>query len=329
MGITASQIISFLRANAHPETVAAANASPGVIHCVPVTVADQIRLWEDERHRLVFFDSALYSTFESEREYVGVKEYTRSQGYFLRFSQIATQYSAKRISSKRWWVEFWRAKLKAFSSRSVLPTVSSFFLPSSPFAENFLLGWFRRIASTVLDPQLQPLLSIKRLLWSGFAQEMFSILYSSEVIRVFFYTLSWLSSVITDDCKWLWKISSDILLWFDDVQRLVVVTEEGHDMVKAWWKANKANVWRFVNLLCLKRLGRNSSVSCKWKGQKMAKDSKRTKRSFSFASVSAPLDMFWDTNWECFIHQWVKSFGAFLSLHEIPLEERFLCDELA
>uniref|UniRef100_F1L5B4 General transcription factor IIH subunit 4 n=1 Tax=Ascaris suum TaxID=6253 RepID=F1L5B4_ASCSU len=113
VGITASQIISFLRANAHPETVAAANASPGVIHCVPVTVADQIRLWEDERHRLVFFDSALYSTFESEREYVGVKEYTRSQ---------------------------------------------------------------------------------------------------------------------------------DILLWFDDVQRLVVVTEEGHDMVKAWWKANKANV---------------------------------------------------------------------------------------
>uniref|UniRef100_A0A915BEV8 General transcription factor IIH subunit 4 n=2 Tax=Parascaris univalens TaxID=6257 RepID=A0A915BEV8_PARUN len=113
VGITASQIISFLRANAHPETVVAANASPGVIHCVPVTVADQIRLWEDERHRLVFFDSALYSTFESEREYIGVKEYTRSQ---------------------------------------------------------------------------------------------------------------------------------DILLWFDDVQRLVVVTEEGHDMVKAWWKANKANV---------------------------------------------------------------------------------------
>ncbi|VDK53172.1 unnamed protein product [Anisakis simplex] len=113
VGITASQIIAFLRANAHPETVSAAATSSGTIQCVPVTVADQIRLWEDERHRLVFSDSALYSTFESEREYVGVKEYARSQ---------------------------------------------------------------------------------------------------------------------------------DILLWFDDVQRLVVVTEDGHDKVKAWWKANKANV---------------------------------------------------------------------------------------
>ncbi|KHN86571.1 General transcription factor IIH subunit 4 [Toxocara canis] len=113
VGITASQIIAFLRANAHPETAAAAAASSGTVQCVPVTVADQIRLWEDERHRLVFFESALYSTFESEREYIGVKEYARSQ---------------------------------------------------------------------------------------------------------------------------------DILLWFDDVQRLVVVTEEGHDKVKAWWKTNKANV---------------------------------------------------------------------------------------
>lgn len=113
VGITASQIVSFLRSNAHPKTILAANESGGTLQCVPITVADQIHLWEDERHRLTFTDAVIYSTFESEREYIGVKEYANSEG---------------------------------------------------------------------------------------------------------------------------------ILLWYDNVQRLVVVTERGHDKVKAWWKVNKANV---------------------------------------------------------------------------------------
>lgn len=34
----------------------------------------------------------------------------------------------------------------------------------------------------------------------------------------------------------IWNLYLGILLWCDDVQRLVVITEEGHESVKAWWK---------------------------------------------------------------------------------------------
>lgn len=80
VGITASQIISFLRANAHPVSVAASAASGGVTQAVPVTVVDQIRLWEDERRRLTFTDAVIYSSFESEKEYNGVKDYAKTEG---------------------------------------------------------------------------------------------------------------------------------------------------------------------------------------------------------------------------------------------------------
>ncbi|CAG9537537.1 unnamed protein product [Cercopithifilaria johnstoni] len=83
VGITAAQIISFLRANAHPTTYAATAECGGVIQSVPITVADQIRLWEDERRRLVFCNAAVYSSFESEKEYFGLKAYVNSQGILM------------------------------------------------------------------------------------------------------------------------------------------------------------------------------------------------------------------------------------------------------
>uniref|UniRef100_A0A0R3S619 General transcription factor IIH subunit 4 n=1 Tax=Elaeophora elaphi TaxID=1147741 RepID=A0A0R3S619_9BILA len=83
VGITAAQIISFLRANAHPATYAVTNGYGKVTQSVPITVADQIRLWEDERRRLVFCNAAVYSSFESEKEYFGLKGYVNSQDILL------------------------------------------------------------------------------------------------------------------------------------------------------------------------------------------------------------------------------------------------------
>ncbi|CAB70230.2 General transcription factor IIH subunit 4 [Caenorhabditis elegans] len=78
-GITAAQIISFLRANAHPQCI----ATSGPVNCLPITVADQIRLWEDERRRMNLKDAYIYSHFESEDEFHGVCEYARQQNILL------------------------------------------------------------------------------------------------------------------------------------------------------------------------------------------------------------------------------------------------------
>uniref|UniRef100_A0A8R1DRD9 General transcription factor IIH subunit 4 n=1 Tax=Caenorhabditis japonica TaxID=281687 RepID=A0A8R1DRD9_CAEJA len=78
-GITAAQIISFLRANAHPQCI----ATSGPINCLPITVADQIRLWEDERHRMDLRDAYIYSHFESEDEFFGVRDFAQQQKILL------------------------------------------------------------------------------------------------------------------------------------------------------------------------------------------------------------------------------------------------------
>ncbi|MFH4979894.1 hypothetical protein AB6A40_006603 [Gnathostoma spinigerum] len=106
VGITANQIIAFLRANAHPETIAAAVASGGAIQCVPVTVADQIRLWEDERKRLTFREATMYSTFESEAEYVGVKGFAKAEGILLwsdDIQRLVVVTEEGHNSVKAWW----------------------------------------------------------------------------------------------------------------------------------------------------------------------------------------------------------------------------------
>ncbi|OZC09991.1 Transcription factor tfb2 [Onchocerca flexuosa] len=88
VGITASQIIAFLRTNAHPTTLAIATEYGGVIQSLPLTVADQIRLWEDERRRLEFCNAIVYSSFESENEYLGLKEYVNSQAILLWYDDV-------------------------------------------------------------------------------------------------------------------------------------------------------------------------------------------------------------------------------------------------
>ncbi|XP_032806087.1 general transcription factor IIH subunit 4 isoform X2 [Petromyzon marinus] len=61
-GITAEQIIHFLRTHAHPEMM---KQTP----VLPPTITDQIRLWEMERDRLVFTEGVLYSQFLSQADY--------------------------------------------------------------------------------------------------------------------------------------------------------------------------------------------------------------------------------------------------------------------
>ncbi|VDN36985.1 unnamed protein product [Gongylonema pulchrum] len=106
VGITAPQIIAFLRANAHPATVAAANRSGGMIQCVPISIADQLRLWEDERQRLTFHDAAIYSSFNSEDEYYSLKNYAISQGIMLWYDdmqRLVVVTEEGHDSVKAWW----------------------------------------------------------------------------------------------------------------------------------------------------------------------------------------------------------------------------------
>ncbi|XP_031442523.1 general transcription factor IIH subunit 4 [Clupea harengus] len=70
-GITAQQIIHFLRTRAHPVMV---KQTP----VLPSTITDQIRLWELERDRLQFTEGVLYNQFLSQADFEVLRD--RAQG---------------------------------------------------------------------------------------------------------------------------------------------------------------------------------------------------------------------------------------------------------
>ncbi|XP_008330026.1 general transcription factor IIH subunit 4 [Cynoglossus semilaevis] len=70
-GITAQQIIHFLRTRAHPVLL---KQTP----VLPPTVTDQIRLWELERDRLQFTEGVLYNQFLSQADFEVLRD--RAQG---------------------------------------------------------------------------------------------------------------------------------------------------------------------------------------------------------------------------------------------------------
>ncbi|KIY53603.1 transcription factor Tfb2 [Fistulina hepatica ATCC 64428] len=72
-GISADQIISYLMAHAHPQMH---KNNP----LLPVTVQDQIRLWELERNRLKSQEGYLYMDFASQADYELVLNYAKSIG---------------------------------------------------------------------------------------------------------------------------------------------------------------------------------------------------------------------------------------------------------
>lgn len=60
-GITAEQIIGYLKQHSHPQLLKADAKNP--LH---PTVVDQIKLWELERNRLTYSDGVLYNQFLSQ-----------------------------------------------------------------------------------------------------------------------------------------------------------------------------------------------------------------------------------------------------------------------
>jgi len=75
-GITADQIISYLRHNAHPECK---KNTPSV----PETVTDQIRLWEQERNRVSYDRGVLYDSFPSMEAFEKVVKYAQQIQVFI------------------------------------------------------------------------------------------------------------------------------------------------------------------------------------------------------------------------------------------------------
>ena len=75
-GITADQIISFLRQHAHSECLKHAAV-------LPPTVADQIKLWELERDRFVFNEGVLYNQFLSQADFEVLKNYAQELGVLI------------------------------------------------------------------------------------------------------------------------------------------------------------------------------------------------------------------------------------------------------
>lgn len=75
-GITADQIISFLRMHAHPEML----KEPPTL---PPTIVDQIRLWELERDRFVFSEGVLYNQFLSQVDFEVLRNHAQDCGVLM------------------------------------------------------------------------------------------------------------------------------------------------------------------------------------------------------------------------------------------------------
>ncbi|KAL4403085.1 RNA polymerase II transcription factor B 52 kDa subunit [Malassezia pachydermatis] len=72
-GITADQIIAYLTHHAHPQMY---KNDP----LLPITVSDQIRLWEREKNRVSTVQGNLYTEFTSLHDYVQVRDYAKTLG---------------------------------------------------------------------------------------------------------------------------------------------------------------------------------------------------------------------------------------------------------
>lgn len=76
-GITADQIVGFLRMHAHPKM-----KRPGT-PVLPPTVVDQIYLWEQERNRFTFSEGVLYSQFMSQSDFDTLRDYAQDLGVLV------------------------------------------------------------------------------------------------------------------------------------------------------------------------------------------------------------------------------------------------------
>nr|CAG4643886.1 EOG090X04KD [Lepidurus arcticus] len=75
-GISADQIITFLKQHAHPE----AQRMPPAL---PPTISDQIRLWELERDRFSFKEGVMYNQFLSQVDFELLRNYAQDIGVLV------------------------------------------------------------------------------------------------------------------------------------------------------------------------------------------------------------------------------------------------------
>ena len=75
-GITAEQIVSFLRQHAHPECYKE-------LPVLPPTIADQIKLWAIERDRFTFNEGVLYNQFLSQADFEVLKNFAQELGVLV------------------------------------------------------------------------------------------------------------------------------------------------------------------------------------------------------------------------------------------------------
>lgn len=76
-GITAQQMVGFLRLHAHPRMLATGPPT------LPPTVVDQIQLWENERDRFTFTEGVLYSQFLSQADFEMLRDYAQDLGVLI------------------------------------------------------------------------------------------------------------------------------------------------------------------------------------------------------------------------------------------------------
>lgn len=76
-GITAEQIVGFLRLHAHPRMVAVGPPT------LPPTVVDQIKLWENELNRLNYSDGVLYAQFLSQADFEALRDRANELGVLV------------------------------------------------------------------------------------------------------------------------------------------------------------------------------------------------------------------------------------------------------
>ncbi|XP_064387820.1 general transcription factor IIH subunit 4-like [Halichondria panicea] len=99
-GITAEQILSFLKLHAHPEM--------HVNHpLIPPTVSDQVHLWERERDRLDISEGVLYSEFLSATDFETVRNYAEDLGV-LQWSSLGKRVMVVSQSGHDEVKRFWR-----------------------------------------------------------------------------------------------------------------------------------------------------------------------------------------------------------------------------
>jgi len=76
-GISAEQVITYLSHHAHPQMIARNDP------LLPITVTDQIRLWEREKNRVQEDVGLLYYDFRSLEDYRSVRDYAKSLSVLL------------------------------------------------------------------------------------------------------------------------------------------------------------------------------------------------------------------------------------------------------